>query len=170
MVSWGSIIYFYHLLIGHWNFGKLLVVQCTVNVHSPYLWTNFEGVGFISNLVDGEEIKTYKSSLLMVFIFRLKVHTTRVLIYLPLLSFPLIHSPTLSCWWRTCWSGACTLLSIFDSQDWVYDVWIFNLISIWYLSRNIINPYVKGLHSHALEWLVFMYFASILKELYNIFV
>ena len=100
----------------------------------------------------------------------LKVHTVWILIYLPFLPFFLLHPPTFSSWWRTCWSGACALLSIFDAQDWIYDVRLCTLMSICSVSRNIRNPYVKGLHSHALGWLVLMYLASILKELYTRFV
>ena len=73
-------------------------------------------------------------------------------------------------WWRTCWSGACILLNLFDSQDWVCDVWICTLIYILIVYRNIRNSCVKILHSHAIESLVFMNLASILKEFYIIFV
>ena len=55
---WVRTIFFYHLLISLWNFGELLLVHCTICVHFPWLWTNFRGVGFLSNLVDGEAIKT----------------------------------------------------------------------------------------------------------------
>ena len=54
-------------------------------------------------------------------------------------------------WWRTCWSGACTLMNLFDSKYWIHDVWICTIIYILYVIINIINPCVKGLHYHALE-------------------
>ena len=111
-----------------------------------------------------DAIKTYKWRLFMVFSFRLKVHTSLVIIYLPLLSFLLLHSPTLSCWWRTCWSGSCTLLRIFEAQDLIYDVSTFTIISICFVSWNIRNPCMKSLRSHALEWLVFMCLDSILER------
>ena len=98
------------------------------------------------------------------FIFLVEFHTIQVLIYLPILSFLLLHSSTLSCWWRTCWSGACTFLIIVDAKYLMYDVWLCNTMSIFSVSLNIINTCMKGLHSHVLDWLVFMYLASILER------
>ena len=51
----------------------------------------------------------------------------------------------------------------------INDKLIFNSMNILSVSRNPRNPSVKGLHSHALEWLVFMYLASIWKELYMLY-
>ena len=169
-MSWGKRIAFDHLLIGLWHFGELLLVHCTVSVHSPCLSTNFEGVGFLSKLVDREAINTSNWSLMKEFYFQFEGPYSWILIYLPILSFLLLHCPTLSCWCCTCWSGDFTLMSIFDYKYWVYYLCICTIMCILSVSRNIINPFVKGLNSHALEWLVFMYLASILKELYIIFV
>ena len=87
-----------------------------------------------------------------------------------ILSFLLLHSPTLSCWWRTCWSGDFSLLHPFDVQYGVYDICIFNFMYMLFLNQNPINSYVKSLHSHVIKPLVFMNLASILKEFYIIFV
>ena len=70
----------------------------------------------------------------------------------------LLCSPTLSCWGRTCWSGGCDLLIIFGSQDVKYDICLFNIISIFSLSLNIINTCMKSSHTHAFVSLVFMDF------------
>ena len=142
---------FYHFLIGLWHFGEIFLFHCTVSVHSPSLWTNFEGVGFLYKLVYGETIHTSHGSLMNEFYLQFEFPYIRILIYLLILSVLLLHSPTLSCWGRTCWSGACALLSIFGSQDEKYDVCICNIISIWSVSINIKNTYVRGPHCHALE-------------------
>ena len=63
-------------------------------------------------------------------------------------SSPFLHTLM---WWRTCWSGACALMNINDEKYWVYYVFIYTIIFIFPLIQNIINPSVKGLHSHALE-------------------
>ena len=111
IISWGRRIYFYHFLIFLWHFGELLLVHCTMSVHSPYLWTNFEGVGFLSKLVYGEEIQKYNGRLMKDFYFQVEFPYSWILIYLPIFSFLLLHSPTLSfdgalvgvilasCWW-----------------------------------------------------------------------
>ena len=91
MISWGMRIYFYHYLIGIWNFRELLLVHCMVSVHSPYLWANFEGVGFLSKSVDGESIQTYNGRLIKEFYIRVEVLYIQILIYLPILSFFLLH-------------------------------------------------------------------------------
>jgi len=155
-------IYFDHFLIGLWNFGEVFLVHCTVSVHSRFLWTNFEGAGFLYKLVDGETIYNSHWILIKEFYFQVEGPYNRIIIYYPILSL-LLHSPTLSCWGRTCWSGACALLSIFDAQDEKYDVCLCNHMPICYVIRNIRNTCMKGLHSHALELLVFMDLASILE-------
>ena len=118
--KWGSQngAAFHHLLIGLWHFGELLLAHCTMSVYSLCLWTNFEGVGFLYKLVDGEEIHTSHWRLIKDFYFQFEFPYSRIIIYLPIISFLLLHSPTLSCWWHTCCSGACTLLRIFGAQGW----------------------------------------------------
>ena len=71
-MSWGRRIYFDHFLTGLWHFGELFLIHCTMSVHSPCLWTNFEGVGFISNLVYGEDINTYHWRWMKVFYFQVE--------------------------------------------------------------------------------------------------
>ena len=115
IISWWIRIYFYHFLIGLWNFGEIFLVHYTVSVHSPYLWTDFEGVAFISKLVDGDSIQTYHGRLIKEFYLNFEGPYSRILIYLLILSFLLLHSPTLSCWWHTCWSGAFPLMRIFGA-------------------------------------------------------
>ena len=53
-------------------FGELLLVHCTVSVHSPCLWTDFEGVGFLSKFVDREAINTYHGRLIKDFYFQVE--------------------------------------------------------------------------------------------------
>ena len=65
----------------------------TLHVYEPI----FEGVGFLYKLVDGEAIQTYHWIWMKVFSCRLKVHTSRVLLYIPILSFLFLHSPILTC-------------------------------------------------------------------------
>ena len=143
-ISWGRKMDFYHLLIGLWYFGELLLVHCTVSVHSPCLWTNFEGVGFLSKLVDGEAIQMSHGSLMREFYLQFEGPYSIILIYLLIFSVLLLHSRTLSCWWHTCWSDSCAFLRMFDAQDFIYDVWICNIISIFCVSRNIKNTCMKG--------------------------
>ena len=78
------------------SFWYLFLVHCTVSVHSPCLWTNFEGVGFLSKLVDGYAIQKYNGRLIKDFYFQYEGPYILILIYLPILSFLLLHSPTLS--------------------------------------------------------------------------
>ena len=50
-------------------------------------------------------------------------------------------------WWCTCWSDYCALMRMVDAQDLIYYVWICNIISIFYVSINIINTSIKGSNS-----------------------
>ena len=84
---------FYHFLFVLCYFGDLLLVHCIVSVHSPWLWTNFEGVGFLSKLVYGQSINTYHWILMKDFYFQVEGPCNGILIYLPILSFLLLHSP-----------------------------------------------------------------------------
>ena len=97
--------------------------ECSLSLLVNQFWESW--IPF--QVVDGEEINTSHWILIKVFYIQFEGTYIQVLIYLPILPFFLLHSPTLSCWWCTCWSGACTLLSIFDSQYWVYDVWLCTL-------------------------------------------
>ena len=106
----------------------------------------------------------------MVFSCNFNFHTTWILIYLPILSFLLLHSSIQSCWWCTFLSGAFSFLHPFDAQYRVYYVCICNFISIYSINQNTEDSYVKILHSHAIKSLVFMNLASILKEFYIRFV
>ena len=127
---------------------------------------------FPSWLMDRKLIHIIGSKL-SCFSFRLKFHTSRVLIYFPFLSFLFLHFPLLLSWWHTCWSGACAFLSILDAKYWVYYVCICTHISICFLFRNIKNICVKSLHSNAFELLVLMKMVARLEEfisdLYEIF-
>ena len=82
------------------------------------------------------------------------------------LAFPCSWMTKFSCIWLPFWK------EFYNRFVWgnLYDAYICTLIPIFSVIRNIRNPCVKGLHSHALEWLVFLYLASILKELYTRFV
>ena len=59
-------------------------------------------------------------------------------------SSPLPHTLIL---WRTSWSDYSVLLRMVDEKYLIYDVWLFNSISIFYVSQNIRNTCMKGLHS-----------------------
>ena len=79
-----------------WNFGEILLFHCTVSVHSPCMWTNFEGVGFLSKLVDGEEINTYNGILMKDFYFQVEVNTVEFSSIFHIVELLFLHSPTLS--------------------------------------------------------------------------
>ena len=96
MISWGITIFFDHFLIWIWNFGDIFLFHCMVSVHSPCLWTNFEEIGFLSKLVDGEVIQNYHGRLMKDLYFQVKGPYILILTYLPILSFHLVHYPTLS--------------------------------------------------------------------------
>ena len=129
IISWGRRIYFDNCLIVLWNFGEIFLVHYTVSVHSPFLWTNFEEVGFLSNLVDGEKIQIYNWSLMKEFLFSglSSIHSHSHLS--PHSLIPSSPFPHTLIWWRSCWSDSCALLRIVDGQDLIYDVWIYNIMS-----------------------------------------
>ena len=108
----------------------------------------------------------------MFFSCSLKVHIVLIMICIPILSFLFLHSPTLSCWWHTCWSGVCALMRIVDAKDLMYDVWLCNLMSICSVSRNIRNTCMKGLHSPcswitSFQWIWLQYWSSFVLDLYE---
>ena len=61
---------------------------------------------------------------------------------IPSSPFPHTHN-----WWCTYWSESCALMRMVDAQDLIYDVCLFNIISIFSLIRIIINTCTKGSHS-----------------------
>ena len=49
----------------------------------------------------------------------------------------------------------------------IYDVLLYNFMSLLYVGLNPRNPYVKLLQFHATNSLLFMYLTPILNELYT---
>ena len=93
MISLGMIMDFDNFLTVLLYLGEIFLVHCMVSVHSPCLWTNFEGVIFLSKLVYGDTINTYHFILMNFFYFYVEFPYIQILVYLPILSFLLLHSP-----------------------------------------------------------------------------
>ena len=160
-------MYFYHLLIFLCHFGYLLLVHCGGEYSLSLLVNQFQGSWIplqVGSLRGHSDISLDLNGGFLVSgwsPYSLRFHLS------PTSRIPTSTFPILVC------DGA--LIRVVLALGWVYLItnigYILygSLISCSY-NWNISNPYVKSLHFHAIKPLVFMYLASILKELYIIYV
>ena len=147
MMSRGRRRYFYNLLIGLWHFWRdfacPLHSECTLTLLVNQFrgsWIPFQVGWWRGHLDISWDINEG-------FLFSGWRYYIQIIIYLPILSFLLLHFPHTLIWWRTCWSDSCALLRMVDSKTLNYYVWICNIISIFSVILNLINTCMKVSHS-----------------------